>query len=402
MLPLAHGPVGCGENALARRTVLAYRHLGIDTFTGLHACTDLNETDLEDGGDEKLIKALNEADMLFPLSKGTVLLSEEPIGLIDSNIRSISKQRRKKLNKTTLPLSCETYRITVAEVMRDVATGINAITKNIPTKTSKYDVALTFERPAQGLAWIVRKLLTDIGLNVIHEHTAASLAELARITKCKLVIGLAHMLDVPSDHAPIGHARNLEKWTGTPIEWVCFSSPDATDISLKRISDHFDWHIQRRTNIVIQQGHSRVLETIQRFRPYLVNKLAFQFQPMNSESRNSLELLGMRIGNYTGWPDKSGNWHSCKIHFDIDRPTDKSIRWILSQARPDVVLSWAKNEYEWAKHGQSPLRENDFYYGMYHRYWGYDGFALLAAGLHRSANAPWRKLIKAPWSSKVK
>jgi len=96
MVALAHGPVGCGVFTQASRLNLPGFEQGIESFTALHACTDLSTPDLEDSGDAKLSRALDEMQTLFPLARGVTILSEDPLALIDSNVKE--SQRRKQRN----------------------------------------------------------------------------------------------------------------------------------------------------------------------------------------------------------------------------------------------------------------------------------------------------------------
>ena len=56
MEALAHGPVGCGVFTQASRLNLPGFEQGLESFTALHACTDLTTAVLEDGGEQSLPK----------------------------------------------------------------------------------------------------------------------------------------------------------------------------------------------------------------------------------------------------------------------------------------------------------------------------------------------------------
>lgn len=99
MLAIAHGPVGCGAFTQAARFVPPWRSQGVDGFTALHACTNLQEGDLDDGGDDRLARALDEARDLFPLAQGAVILDQDPIALLDSNAKGVAKLKARETDQ---------------------------------------------------------------------------------------------------------------------------------------------------------------------------------------------------------------------------------------------------------------------------------------------------------------
>src|SRR5208283_5276241 len=179
MMALAHGPVGCGVFTQASRLNLPGFEQGIESFTALHACTDLSSADLEDGGDAKLARALDELQTLFPLSRGVTILNEDPIALVDSNVKGIAKAKAKESGRLIVQRSCEFFRVTPPWVVETAAAlKAAAMGQNQPRPTP-YDVALPFSRLAVGLVWILDKLLHDIGLNPVHELTGSSTSDMA-------------------------------------------------------------------------------------------------------------------------------------------------------------------------------------------------------------------------------
>jgi nitrogenase molybdenum-iron protein alpha chain len=92
MLALVHGPVGCGGFAQTTRLNLPGFVQGIETFTALHASTNLLTEDLDSGGDAKLARSLEEARTLFPLARGVTILNEDPIAIIDADVKGIARR----------------------------------------------------------------------------------------------------------------------------------------------------------------------------------------------------------------------------------------------------------------------------------------------------------------------
>jgi nitrogenase molybdenum-iron protein alpha chain len=202
MAAIAHGPVGCGAFTQSARDVLPFWLQGVESFSELHFSSDLDRNALAaEGGGGKLSCALDELAELFPLAKGALILNEEPVGLVDSDLRKIALEKSEATGKFITALSCENYHAWGAALnLQEEAANRRAAARLPEDASTPYDVALTFMRAANGLAWIVARLLTDIGHNVIHQYVGSSTTEMGRVTRCKLSIGFAPMLDVPLEH----------------------------------------------------------------------------------------------------------------------------------------------------------------------------------------------------------
>jgi len=402
MAAIAHGPVGCGVFTQSTRDVLPFRVQGVESFSELHFSTDLDRDELAaEAGGSKLACALNELAKLFPLAKGTLVLSEDPVGLVHSDLRRVAREKSEETDKFIIALPCESYHSWgVALNLEEEAANRRASARLPKDVSTPYDVALTFMRPGNGLAWIVARLLTDVGLNVLHQYVGSSAAEMGRVTRSKLSIGFAPMLDVPLQHLAGGAARQLEKWFGVPVQWTCFAGPSSTDASLRAVAAHFDLHIQARAEKVITEGRALVEAIITKYRPRLEGRLVVHFHAMTDEQLEPFRLLGLRIGNADGWQGERGAWRTPRVICDRDNPTDKSVDALLAEAKPDLVLHGGRDEWEWLKRGQQAFRQSPICAGSGENlYWGYDGFACFAAELDRLINAPWRKLVTPPWAA---
>jgi nitrogenase molybdenum-iron protein alpha chain len=77
--------------------------------------------------------------------------------------------------------------------------------------------------------------------------------------------------------------------------------------------------------------------------------------------------------------------------------TEKSINAYIAEARPDIVIHFQRDEYEWRKEARPVLAFTPLFDAGDNCLWGYDSLASFAAALDRAVNAPWRKLLKPPW-----
>ncbi|WP_244406176.1 nitrogenase component 1 [Methylocella silvestris] len=394
---LSHGPVGCGLFTGASRLSLPGFVQGVESFAAIHACTDLNFGDLDDGGDMKLAQALDELSILFPLAKGFAILNEDPIALIDANVKGVAKEKARSLGRLILPLSCESIRVERRWVVEAAATLKAAANRAPPRRAQRYDVALPFYREASGLVWIVSKLLREIGLTPVHEVTGSSVSDMGRISGCKLVVGFAESLDAPPDRFFGGFAGLLNQWFGTPIQPACFAGPAATDASLRAIAAHFGPRVRDQAERVIAANRKKVEAIVARYRSRLEGRLAVHFTPMSQEQLEPYRLLGLRIGDASGWTAKTGARRTPRLACDAENPSEKAVDSYIRESRPDLVLHFERDEYEWRKRGQNALSLTPLFDRRGNAYWAYDGFELFAAALDHALNTPWRKLLKPPW-----
>ncbi|ATQ71003.1 nitrogenase (plasmid) [Methylosinus trichosporium OB3b] len=400
MLSLAHGPVGCGVFSQAGRFTSPGFTQGVDGFTALHACTNLGGDDLPDGGDEKLARALDEAATLFPLARGVTILNEDPILFLDANVKGVAKTKAKELDRLITPLACEAARSAPPYIV-DTAWALRGAASRVRAEPRSRDVAITFFREAVGLVWIVSKLLRDIGLQPVHALTGSSTSDMARVSACKLIIGFSLGREPSPDHLVGGYAHLLHKWFGAPIQWTCFAGPSATDASLRKLAVCFGPRVAARAERVVAENRSLVEAIVSRYRPRLEGKLLIHFEPMTDDQLEPFRLLGMRIGDVTGWEGKTGKRRTPRRVCDGERPSLEAIEAYIVEAAPDLVLGLDRDEFDWRKRGRAALPFSSLFDRKGNAFWGYDGFACLAAELDRCLNAPWRGLVEPPWSKSI-
>jgi nitrogenase molybdenum-iron protein alpha chain len=110
MVHLSHGPVGCGYYSWSGRRNYYIGTTGVDTFGTMQFTSDFQERDIVFGGDKKLAKLIDELEELFPLSQGTTIESECPVGLIGDDIEAVARTKAKETGKPVVPVRCEGFR----------------------------------------------------------------------------------------------------------------------------------------------------------------------------------------------------------------------------------------------------------------------------------------------------
>ncbi|OBS50886.1 nitrogenase [Methylosinus sp. 3S-1] len=400
MIPLDHGPVGCGAYGQSLRLRAPGFAQGIESFSALHFCTDLRADDLEDGGDERLRRAMSEAVELFPLARGFAVTSEDPVALLDSNVKGIAKIEMRRTQRLVLPL--DTYKSWAVETAAALQSASRIFSR---PSSKKMHVALPYAREAPALVWIVSKLLADMGIETVHEITQSSSLDLARMKDCRFIIGFAGAVDVMDEDMRGGYADLLRQWLSTPIIWTCFESPSMTTASLRAIGERLDRRTARRAEQTIARGEALVRATIERYRPRLRNKLMLHFRPMTETQLEPYRLLGLRIGDASGWIGKTGKRRTPRLRCDADHPDEAAIDSYLAEAKPDLVLHFgdgeSRGEYEWRKRAQVALPFSPFFDRKGNAFWGYDGFACLAEALDKATNATWRRIVATPWKQRA-
>lgn len=122
---------------------------------------------------------------------------------------------------------------------------------------------------------------------------------------------------------------------------------------------------------------------------------------MSETQLEPYRLLGLRVGDTSGWIGKTGKKRTPRIRCDSDSLDETAIDAYLAEARPDLILHFgdgeARGEYEWRKHGQIALLFSPFFDRKGNAFWGYEGFVCLAAALDKAMNATWRRIVATPW-----
>ncbi len=108
VLLITHGPTGCGffSGINGRRSA---SEGGDELFRGRCFSTDMCESDIIFGGEQKLLSAIGEAVELFH-PKAVAVCATCPVGLIGDDIEQIAREAEAQYGVRVLPLSCEGFR----------------------------------------------------------------------------------------------------------------------------------------------------------------------------------------------------------------------------------------------------------------------------------------------------
>ncbi|MGE4497686.1 MAG: nitrogenase molybdenum-iron protein alpha chain [Deferribacterales bacterium] len=405
IINVSHGPVGCGQYSWSSRRNYYNGTTGVDSFGTMQFTSDFQEKDIVFGGDAMLKALLLEADKLFPLNRGLSVLSECPIGLIGDDIEAVSKEISKEIGKPVIPCRCEGFRGVSQSLGHHIAN--DTIRDWIYEKDmvgqkfekGPYDVALIGDYNIGGDIWSSRKIIEDMGLNLVAQSTGDStFSELANVAQAKVV--LIHC------YRSMNYiSRYIEEKYNVP--WLEFNFFGPTQIikSMRKIAAMFDDKIKEQTEKVIAEKYQPYFEKIvAKYRPRLEGKKTMLFvgglRPRHTMP--AFQDLGVEI-LLTGYEFAHGDDYQRTLEYldsttiMVDDMSEFEMDNFLEKYKPDLFGSGIKEKYQTQKSG-IPFRQMHSwdYSGPYH---GVEGFGVFARDMDMAINGAVWKNIKAPWKS---
>lgn len=404
MVHISHGPVGCGQYSWGTRRNYYNGITGINSFGVMHITSDFQEKDIVFGGDKKLEKLIDEIQEMFPLNRGITIQSECPIGLIGDDIEAVARKKSEEISKPIVPVRCEGFRGVSQSLGHHIANDAlrdwiyEKGVEGVAVADSPYNVALMGDYNIGGDAWSSRKILEDMGLNVISQSTGdCTLSELANIKNSKLV--LLHC------YRSMNYiARYLEEKFGVP--WIEFNFFGPTQIfkSMRKIAEHFDEKIQEKTEYLINEVYKPKLDSIvAKYRRRLEGKKVVLYvgglRPRHIMP--AFQDLGMDVV-LTGYEFAHNDDYQRTLEYLegttvlVDDMTEYELEKIIEKVKPDLFGSGIKEKYQIQKAGV-PFRQMHSwdYSGPYH---GIDGFEIFAKDVDMAVNGYIWKKISPPWS----
>jgi nitrogenase molybdenum-iron protein alpha chain len=406
MVHISHGPVGCGYYSWSGRRNYYVGTTGIDSFGTMQFTSDFQERDIVFGGDKKLAKLLDELEVLFPLSQGTTIESECPVGLIGDDIEAVARAKAKETGKPVVPVRCEGFRGVsqslghhiANDTVRDWVLPKADEYRKTPEgyEPGPYDVNIIGDYNIGGDAWPSRMLLESIGLRVISQFSGdGSFNEvvMAPLAKMNLIHCYRSMNYL---------CRHMEETYG--IGWMEFNFFGPTQIakSLRSIAAKFDETIQENAERVIAEYQVNMDALIAQYRPRLEGKTVMMMvgglRPRHVIP--AFQDLGMKVIG-TGYEFGHGDDYKRTTEYIeegtiiYDDVSGHEFEEFAKQLNPDLIAAGIKEKYVFQKMAL-PFRQMHSwdYSGPYH---GYHGFAIFARDMDLAINNPTWSLIKNPW-----
>lgn len=397
---ISHGPVGCGYYSWGNRRNLAEGEYGVDNFVPFLFTSDFQESDIIYGGDKKLEKIIHEVVDLFPNAKGVSILSECPVGLIGDDIESVARRMSLEIERPVIPVRCEGFRGISQSLGHHIANDAirdHLLGKGPVREIGPYDIGIIGDYNIGGDAWASKKILEEIGLNVVNIWTGDSTMEMLQnghLVKLNLIHCFRSMNYI---------AKHMEETYGTPWIEFNFFGPTKIKESILKIAAQFDESIMEKALAVIAKYEPLMQKVIDTYRPRLDGKTVMLYvgglRPRHIVG--AYEDLGMEVIG-TGYEFAHKEDYEKTIPelkegtLIYDDVTALELEEFVKELKPDLVGSGIKEKYVFEKMGL-PFRQMHSwdYSGPYH---GYEGFPIFARDMDMAINSPTWKSIKAPWT----
>ena len=250
---ITHGPIGCGYYSwLTRRNQTRANRPEDENFIPYAFSTDMQDSNIVFGGEEKLKQAIREAYELFH-PKGIAIFSTCPVGLIGDDVHRVARQMKEEIPGVNIfGFSCEGYRGVSQSAGHHIANnGLfeNLIGRNDTIKGKyKFRVNVLGEYNIGGDAFAIEDLFDKCGLELVSTMSGNSTLE---------NFETAHTADLSlvMCHRSINYvAEMLETAFGIPWMKSNFIGADATAKSLRKVGQYFgDQELIERIDRVIEE-----------------------------------------------------------------------------------------------------------------------------------------------------
>lgn len=293
---IVHGPIGCSFYAwLTRRNQTQPPTDDSPNYITYCFSTDMQDSNIVFGGEQKLRKAIREAyEMFHPFSIS--VFSTCPIGLIGDDIHAVCREMKAELGINVFGFSCEGYRgvsqsaghhIANNKIFSDVVGR-----KELGERLGKFQINMMGEYNIGGDAFVLEKYFEEMGVSLVASFSGNSTIEsyeYAQMADLNLVMC----------HRSINYiAEMMEKKYGMPWFKVNFIGAGATAKSLRKLAEYFgDKKMIAATEALIEREMAKVKAVVDRVRPKVEGKTAMLFVG-GSRAHHYQELfneLGMRI-----------------------------------------------------------------------------------------------------------
>ena len=238
IINITHGPIGCGFYSwLTRRNQTRTTSDDQENFIPYTFSTDMQDSNIVFGGEEKLKVAIREAIELFN-PKGIAIFSTCPVGLIGDDVHRVARQMVEEYPDVNIfGFSCEGYRGVSQSAGHHIAN--NGLFKHLigrkddVTPTSKFRVNVLGEYNIGGDAFAIDSLFEKCGIEIVSTMSGNSTLE---------NFETAHTADLSlvMCHRSINYvAEMLETSFGIPWTKGNFIGAEATAKTMRKVGEYF-------------------------------------------------------------------------------------------------------------------------------------------------------------------
>jgi nitrogenase molybdenum-iron protein alpha chain len=272
---LVHGPIGCSFYAwLTRRNQTSPPTPDSPNYIPYAFSTDMQDSNIVFGGEQKLKQACREAFELFK-PKAIGIFSTCPVGLIGDDVHKVAVDMKKELGINVFGFSCEGYKGVTQSAGHHIANNAlmkHVIGRNDTPAEGKYRVNLLGEYNIGGDAFELERIFEKCGITISGTFSGNSTME---------QFERAHTADlnVIMCHRSINYvAEMMETKYGIPWFKVNFIGAEASAKSLRKIAEYFgDKEMIAKVEEVIAEELGEVQKELDVIKPRTEGKLAMLF-----------------------------------------------------------------------------------------------------------------------------
>ena len=273
---ITHGPIGCGFYSwLTRRNQTQPPTDDSPNYMTYCFSTDMQDSNIVFGGENKLRQAIKEAYDLFKPFAISVF-STCPVVLIGDDIHAVCREMKAELGINVFGFSCEGYRGVSQSAGHHIANN-RVFTDVVGRATDKgrqgkYQVNMMGEYNIGGDAFVIEKYFEEMGVTMLASFSGNSTIESYEYAQDADV-------NMVMCHRSINYiAEMMEKKYGIPWFKVNFIGAEASAKSLRKLADYFgDSEMIAKTEAIIEREMARVKAVADRVRPKVEGKKAMLF-----------------------------------------------------------------------------------------------------------------------------
>lgn len=273
---ITHGPIGCGFYSwLTRRNQTQPPTDDSPNYMTYCFSTDMQDSNIVFGGENKLRQAIKEAYDLFKPFAISVF-STCPVGLIGDDIHAVCREMKAELGINVFGFSCEGYRGVSQSAGHHIANNrvFTDVVGRVTDKgrQGKYQVNMMGEYNIGGDAFVIEKYFEEMGVTMLASFSGNSTIESYEYAQDADV-------NMVMCHRSINYiAEMMEKKYGIPWFKVNFIGAEASAKSLRKLADYFgDSEMIAKTEAIIEREMARVKAVADRVRPKVEGKKAMLF-----------------------------------------------------------------------------------------------------------------------------
>jgi nitrogenase molybdenum-cofactor synthesis protein NifE len=393
-LHIVHGPINCLGNSYNQRTS---ESKGSEKFFMYGLTTSMNENDLIFGSENKLKEGIIYSVNKFK-PKGVFIYNTCVPALTGEDIETVAKELTLKLGMPIIPVMSQGFsggKNLGNKIAGDALFNhlIGKMEPDIDILTD-YNINLIGEYNIKGELFLIKKALSDNGINVLSNITGNStIEEIMYSHKAGLNV-------VVCSKALVYLARKMKEKYGIPFIEESFFGMSSTNNTILHIAESFgDDKLIGRVKKYIATKTKKVKEEIDLYKKFLSNKrvLLYTGGVKSWSLISALNDLGMKV-IATG-VKKSTEDDKTKIkEFDengniimLDNGNPINLIKIIKEENADILLAGGRNQYTAIK---SLIPFLDVNQERMHPYTAYEGMVNLGKQIYLELKNPLYAFLK--------